>query len=106
MLVLALITVVAALILLVIRAVTLRARAGKLQRHPVLQALQAAQSLPNRLADLPERIAAIQSRTVSIAEHVALLLAASALLRSDVKKIGRATETFLDTFVPGLRGSL
>ena len=106
MLVIALVTVIAALVGLVVHAAPVRARADKLQRHPVLVALQSAQTLPNRFADLPERIAAIRSRTVTIAEHVALLLAASALLRSDVKKIGRATETFLETFVPGLRGSL
>lgn len=106
MLALALIILIASSTIIAVRALPLKARAKRLQQHPVLLAAQRAQSLPDKFADIPDQLALIQSRVEVIATNIARIVASSASLQLDVKLIGRSTELLLETFVPALRGSL
>ena len=93
------------IIMVVVRLMRVRARIKVLANHPMLQTLQRASRLSEQSTDLPARLALISARVERIGLNVGELLAASALLRADVMRIGRTTERLLDTFVPAMRRS-
>lgn len=106
MLVVAFVLLAATAVPLFLRARALQRRLQTLKEHPTLRALRKAQTLADRLHDLPATLAAIRARSTRIAEAVAELLAASAVLDLEVDRVSFATKLLLQTFVPTLRGSM
>ncbi|MDQ6766679.1 MAG: hypothetical protein M3Z41_02625 [Candidatus Eremiobacteraeota bacterium] len=106
MLAVAFMLLAAAAISVFLRARALQRRVQTLKEHPTLGALRKAQTLADRLHDLPATVAAIRARSTHIAEAVAELLATSAVLDLEVDRVSFATKLLLQTFVPTLRGSM
>jgi len=100
------------LVVLVVFAIVTGVRIVRVNRgmrmlaaHPAMVALQGASSLSTRYPDLGERIALAKERARRIGGSVALLLAASVALRSDVDRIAATTLELLRTFMPNGRSA-
>ena len=105
LLLLSVLLVVALLALTVVRALAVGKRVRALADHKAFAVVRSASNLGLDVPDLNARVNLVRGRVRAIGRSVALLLASSALLRSDVDRIARTTLTMLHVFVPGERRS-
>jgi hypothetical protein len=96
--------VLGGLIWVALRAVALVKRAKALEVHPSVRALN---SLGNEAASLgvaASKLGAMQNRFDDIADHVAEIAAAAAMMNLSIDRVAFATRLLLQTFVPTLAG--
>jgi hypothetical protein len=93
-------------LLVIGKARSLERRVRALQTHPALLALRQAQSISEQVQRLQAPMSEIRARLRRIAERLAEMGEAAALMDLDVGRMTFATRMLLETFVPTLRGSM
>jgi hypothetical protein len=102
----AVVIVLAAAIILLRTALRTKRASDAIQAHPTIVALKGAQAIGDQLRGLGDQVARIRVQGMHIAQSMAQISAAAALLDLEVDRVSFATRLLLKTFIPTLRGSM